>query len=498
VTINGVNFTGATDVSFGGVAATSFSIVSSTTITAIVGTGATGAVQVTTPNGTASQSTFSFGAATLPPSITSFQPASGTYGDTITIQGTSLIQTSSVSFGSVSALSFTILSDTVITAIVGEGASGNVTLNSSSSTPSSLSGFTYTPPPALVVTGFSPASGMSGATVTITGRGFLNTPTVTFGGTAATYVHVVNDSVLTATVAGGSTGFVAVNAFNGKDSASGFIYIPSSAPQPPVLTSFTPLTGGTGARITLDGKHLSSVNSVTFGGVQAASFQIVSDSVIVAIVGTGASGQVTITNGSVSGSLPNFLFSTDTTQTSANGPFQLVTFTASLVSNQPLLRWTTVNDGGIAHYSVERGVDGNNFTTIGTLKSKDAGGLGATYTFTDSFPKPGLNYYRIKAQDTAVNYYYSEIQAVQLLSMEMPVYPNPVKYGFFLVDLPSITKSSIFQLTNTWGMIVQTIQVPPGVAQQRINIPGLLPGTYRLRWTDGTRIAYQTILVLYK
>lgn len=498
VTINGANFTGATDVTFGGVAATSFSIVSSTTITAIVGTGATGAVQVTTPNGTASQSTFSFGAAALPPSITSFQPASGTYGDTITIQGSSLIQTSSVSFGSVSALSFTILSDTVITAIVGEGASGNVTLNASSSTPSSLNGFTYTPPPALVVTGFSPASGMSGATVTITGSGFLNTPTVTFGGTAASYVHVVNDSVITATVAGGSTGFAAVQAFNGTDSVSGFIYIPSSAPQPPVLTSFTPLTGGTGARITLDGKHLSSVNSVSFGDVPAASFQIVSDSVIIAIVGPGASGEVTISNGNVYDSLPNFLFSTDTTQTSPTGTFQLVTFAASLVSNQPFLQWTTVNDGGIAHYSVERGVDGNNFTTIDTLKSKAAGGLGATYTYTDSFPKPGLNYYRIKAQDTAANYYYSTIQAVQLLSIAMPVYPNPVKYGFFLVDLPSITKPSIFRLTNTWGMIVQTIQVPAGVAQQRINCPGLLPGTYRLSWTDGIKIAYQTILVLYK
>lgn len=385
----------------------------------------------------------------------------------------------------------------MITAIVGEGTSGNVTVNAASN-PSSLSGFTYIQPPALTVTGFSPASGATGTTVTITGSGFLNTPTITFGGTAAANVHVSNDSVLTATVTGGSTGYVAVQAFNGTDSVSGFTYIPSSAPPPPVFTSFTPLTGGTGARITLDGQHLSSVNSVSFGDVAASSFQIVSDSVIVAIVGNGASGEVTIANGSVADSLPNFLFGTDTSQTSSTGTFQLVTFAALLVSNQPFLQWTTVNDGGIAHYSVERGVDGNNFTTIDTLKSMAAGGLGATYTYTDSFPKPGLNYYRIKAQDTAANYYYSTIQAVQLLSMTMPVYPNPVKYGFFLVDLPSVTKPSIFRLTNTWGMIVQTIQVPAGVAQQRINIPGLLPGTYRLSWTDGTQIAYQTILVLYK
>ncbi|HEV2483633.1 MAG TPA: FG-GAP-like repeat-containing protein [Puia sp.] len=497
VTITGVNFTGATAVSFGGVAATSFSIISATTITAIVSAGATGAVQVTTPAGTASRSTFTFGAAATPPVITSFQPTSGTYGDTITIQGTSLTQASSVMFGSVAALSFTILSDTVITAIVGEGASGNVAVIASSDT-ALLSGFTYIQPPALAVSGFSPASAATGTTITITGSGFLNTPYVTFGGTAASNVHVVNDSVLTATIAGGSTGYVAVQAFNGTDSVSGFTFIASNAPPPPVLTSFAPLTGATGTPITLDGRHLSSVTNVTFGDVPASSFQIVSDSVIIAVVGNGASGEVSVTSGNTGDSLPNFLFATDTTQTTSTGTFQLVTFSASLMSNQPFLQWTTVNDGGIANYAVERGVDGNNFTTIGTLKSKKAGGLGATYTYTDSFPKPGVNYYRIKAQDTAANYYYSTIQAVQLLSMTMPVYPNPVKYGFFLVDLPSITKPSIFRLANTWGMIVQTISVPAGVAQQRINVPGLLPGTYRLSWTDGTQIAYQTILVLYK
>ena len=498
VTITGVNFTGATAVSFGGVAATSYNIVSATTITAIVGSGATGAVSVTTPKGTASLSTFIYGSAAPPPVITGFQPTSGTYGDTITITGTGLTQASSIFFDTVAALSFTIKSDTVITAIVGQGATGDVIVNASSSS-SSYSGFTYIQPPSLTVTGFTPQSGTPGTVITIMGSGFFSTPTVTFGGIAATNVHIVNDSMLTATVAAGSTGYVAAQAFNGTDSIPGFTFIPSTAPQPPVLTSFTPLTGATGTKITLGGHNLSSVSSVSFGDVAASSFQILSDSVIVAIVGPGASGEVTVANGNVADSLPDFLFAADTTKTTTStGTFQLVNFSASLVANQPFLQWNTVNDAGIAYYAVERGVDGNNFTTIDTLKSKGAGGLGATYVYTDSFPKPGLNYYRIKAQDTSVSYSYSQIQAVQLLSMTMPVYPNPVKYGFFLVDLPSITKPSVFRLTNIWGMVVQTISIPAGVAQQRINIPGLLPGTYRLSWTDGTQIAYQTILVLYK
>ena len=496
VTITGVNFTGATAVSFGGVAATSFTVVNSTTITAIVGTGATGAVSVTTPNGGASRSTFTFGASALPPAITSFSPTSGTYGTTVTIQGTGLIQVSTVAFGSQPALNFTILSDTVITAVVGAGATGDVIVTASAFA-DSATGFTYNQPPTLSITGYAPMSATSGTGVTITGNGFLTTPNVTFGGVTASNVHVVNDSVLTATVSGGSTGYVAVSSFNGVDSLPGFTFIVSAPPPNLVVTSFTPQSGATGSTITINGQHFSSATSVSFGDVAASSFQIVSDSVITAIVGNGAAGEVTVSNLNSRDSIPGFLFLYDSTKT-ASGTFQLVTFSATLNGNKPFLQWSTVNDAGIAHYDVERGVDGDNFTTIGTVKSTGAGGLGASYNYTDSFPKPGVNYYRIKAQDTTAGFSYSSIEAVQLLSMTMPVYPNPVKYGFFLVDLPSITKPSVFRVANTWGVIVQTLSVPAGVAQQRIDIPGLLPGTYRLSWTDGTNIAYQTILVLYK
>ncbi|MFZ4057643.1 MAG: beta strand repeat-containing protein [Ferruginibacter sp.] len=85
VTITGTNFLGATAVSFGGVAATSFVVVNSTTITAVVGNGASGNVAVTTPFGTGTAADFIY---SLPPKITSFSPAQGAVGTTVTITGT--------------------------------------------------------------------------------------------------------------------------------------------------------------------------------------------------------------------------------------------------------------------------------------------------------------------------------------------------------------------------------------------------------------------------
>src|SRR5690606_6338823 len=84
VTITGTNFTGTTAVSFGGTAAASFTLVSDTEITAVIGAGSSGSVSVTNPQGTATRAGFIIS----PPVITSFSPASGPIGTTVTITGT--------------------------------------------------------------------------------------------------------------------------------------------------------------------------------------------------------------------------------------------------------------------------------------------------------------------------------------------------------------------------------------------------------------------------
>jgi len=145
VIISGANFTGATAVSFGGVAAASFSVVSSTAIIATVGYGATGSVSVTTPSGTASLAGFTYTGVLLP-SISSFFPSNGTTGSVITISGTNFTGTSNVSFGGVSASSFTVINATTISAVVANGASGNVSVTTGAGT-GSASGFIFCAPP---------------------------------------------------------------------------------------------------------------------------------------------------------------------------------------------------------------------------------------------------------------------------------------------------------------------------------------------------------------
>jgi CHU_C Type IX secretion signal domain/Ig-like domain CHU_C associated/FG-GAP-like repeat/Putative Ig domain/IPT/TIG domain/Bacterial TSP3 repeat len=139
VVITGKALSNATVVSFGGVAATSFVVNSPTQITATVATGASGIVSVTTPAGTATLAGFTFVPA---PTITSFTPTKTNRATTVTITGTNFNNATSVSLGGTPTTSFTVVNSTTITAVVGSGTTGTISVITPGGT-ATATGFVY-------------------------------------------------------------------------------------------------------------------------------------------------------------------------------------------------------------------------------------------------------------------------------------------------------------------------------------------------------------------
>ena len=134
VSILGSNLTGATSVSFDGTAA-AFTVISASEISATVPTGAaTGSVAVTTPT----QTLMSNKPFRVTPELSGFSPASGPVGTSVVLTGASLIHASAVAFGGVKATSFTVNSDTQVTATVPTGAkTGHITVTTGATAASS-------------------------------------------------------------------------------------------------------------------------------------------------------------------------------------------------------------------------------------------------------------------------------------------------------------------------------------------------------------------------
>jgi hypothetical protein len=222
-------------------------------------------------------------------------------GNTVTLYGGNFTGCTSVTFDSVPAASFTVVSDNQITVVVGSGATGNVVVMTPRGS-GSFGPFTFTLPP--VITSFSPATGGNGSTITINGKNFLNTTTsVSIGGVPPSSFTVVSPDMITAVVGAGASGDISVTTRYGTASLPGFRWVVL-----PVVTSLVPIYAGNGIPITVNGQYFTGATSVTFGGVPASSFTVVNDNTITAAPAAGASGDVVVTTTNGSGSFSPFLW----------------------------------------------------------------------------------------------------------------------------------------------------------------------------------------------
>jgi acid phosphatase len=159
--------------------------------------------------------------------------------------------------------------------------------------------FTTTPNTAPIISGLSPNSGPAagGTTVTISGTGFADGATVSFGGTAASNVNVLGSTTITAVAPAHTSGAVNVVVTNpgGQNATSVNGYTYSGTPAPTV-TTVSPTSGPTagGTQITITGTGFAAGATVTVGGTAATGVIVNNATTISANTPAHAAGTVDV------------------------------------------------------------------------------------------------------------------------------------------------------------------------------------------------------------
>jgi hypothetical protein len=294
IAITGKFFTTAKEVDFGTTKVTTLDSKSETAVAVKVPDGLPlGATDVTiiSDGGTSNKISFTVVAK---PTITNFAPPAGPAGTHVIITGTSLDGASKVVFGTVDG-AFTPMSATQLDAVVPASAtSGKVKVVTPGGEALSATDFIVKGAP--VIASFSPASGIAGTEVTITGQNFAAPgAAVKFGATLATTITVNSDTEIKATVpAGAVTGKISVTTIAGTGtSATDFI-----VPITPIVVSFTPGSGPVGTMVAIAGFNFTNASSVKFNVTESGvgNFTVNSATQITAKVPAGATnGVVTVT-----------------------------------------------------------------------------------------------------------------------------------------------------------------------------------------------------------
>jgi Leucine-rich repeat (LRR) protein len=237
------------------------------------------------------------GSATLflnqePPSITTFSPAGGFEGTTVTITGLYFAGVQSVAFGGIPARSFVVNSPTSITAVVGTRASGPITVANGSVAVQSSQTFTIIE--RLAIESFSPQYVTTGTVVTVVGTRLNEVTNVQLGALAASNFGIVNATTLTFTVPTNavSAAISLASPSGGVSSSTAVIVV-----QPPTITSVSPRTTGVGFQVTLTGTNFVGLTNVSIGDVSVSNLTVPSSTRLVLTVPAGAlSGLVRVTN----------------------------------------------------------------------------------------------------------------------------------------------------------------------------------------------------------
>ena len=312
MTITGTGFvTGATTVSFGSTSATitpGTTSNTSITVTAPSGTlGTTVAITVTTPGGTSATSSADQYTYSFQPFVGGVSPDAGPVAgplpndDQVSITGSNFTNVEAVDFGETPAASFTVVSNTEITATPPAGSAGppvDVTVKTplGTSTTNINDQYTYELPP--TVSAVSPVAGplVGGNIVTITGTNLASATIVQFGSSAATIVSAFSTQIVVlAPPATPGTPDVTVITPGGTSATSdGDKYTYDARPVVATISENKgPLSGGTSLLITGSGFTLDP--TVKFGGAPAQVTVTSPSSMTVTAPSTTSAGTVDVT-----------------------------------------------------------------------------------------------------------------------------------------------------------------------------------------------------------
>ena len=461
VTIVGTGFADATQVSFASLTA-SFIVISGTEIDATSPSGSgVSDITVTTPVGTSPVSSADEFTYEDVPVVTALSPAAGpTEGGTpVTIIGTGFVGVTAVYFGTVPAATYSVTSDTEITATSPADASGTtdveVTNAVGASATSAADQFTFEVAP--TISAVIPTAGLpsGGTSVSLTGTNFTGATEVDFGAVGATSYVIESPTSMLVTSPPGSPGSVDITVTNpvgtsATETADQFAYETA-----PTVSALSPDSGSPAGdiEVTLTGTNFIGASAVEFGSTPATSYTVDSSTEITASAPPQpvSSVQVTVTTPvGTSATVPADEFTYELTPTSTSlstSPTSTQTYEGSVTIS------ATLSAGASGTVDFKYSADGTTFTAVPTCSAQAVSSSSAACT-TTALPG-GTGYLEAVysgdadyASSTSASYPFSVTPAAQAITFTSRPPVAPSVGGTYTISATSPGGMVSFTLDN--------------------------------------------------
>lgn len=183
-------------------------------------------------------------------------------------------------------------------------------------------------------------------------------------------------------------------------------------------------------------------------------------------------------------------------------PIKLLQFDGRLNNGQVVLNWKTTSESTPEEFVIERGVNGQGFAPIGSIKGLNAGGADPSYSYIDASPLTGISFYRLKMIDRDGRATYSPIVTINpIVHKEFKIYPTVVgQERVLFVQSDRYLRNVNIALVNTAGQVLLRKNIESIARGQVATVPlnqTVLPkGIYLVQVSTATEILQKQPIIV--
>lgn len=157
-------------------------------------------------------------------------------------------------------------------------------------------------------------------------------------------------------------------------------------------------------------------------------------------------------------------------------PLKFISFVAKRMGKEIPISWKVAEAINIAGFDLERSFNGTSFS----LLNNKAIGNSNEYSFKDNHPQKA--WYRVKVNEADGSSWYSWIESVNALPLNVNIYPNPTANKINIVYTANEAGIKTLKLIDVQGrtMLTKSITTQIGNNNISIDIASLANGTYML------------------
>jgi hypothetical protein len=210
--------------------------------------------------------------------------------------------------------------------------------------------------------------------------------------------------------------------------------------------------------------------------------------------GTAISGQVT------SKVLSNFSPITFGYGSLVTLPVGFTNIKAIQQGNAVEIEWSNLAELEVLYYTIGHSVDGQNFYSIGSVHPISNDGSKVDYSFIDTHPLQGINYYQVRSFETGGALKNSIIVKLDMRggASVLSIYPSPVRDGQLTYQANNLAKGRYtISVINSLGqqVYVKYMDHPGGSVSGIIILPVLKRGIYNLQLSGNREKFVKTFVV---